>query len=79
MWKQGTDMGPAMMAKKKAEGSSPASDRKTIAVTIKGSPEWKEWIEGLAEHCRLDVAKVIDLAVVDFAKSEGYERKAPQR
>jgi hypothetical protein len=36
---QGTDTGPAVMAKMKAERSKPATDRKKIAVTIKGSPE----------------------------------------
>jgi hypothetical protein len=36
-------MGLALMAKKKAARSTskPAADRKSIAVTIKGSPEWK--------------------------------------
>lgn len=72
-------MGLAVMAKKSAARSKPASDRKTIAVTIKGSPEWKDWIDGLADHCRLDVAKVIDRAVIEYAKTEGYDRKAPQR
>ena len=72
-------MGLGSMAKKKTTRPKPASDRKTIAVTIKGSPDWKEWIDGLAEYCRLDVAKVIDRAVVDYAKAEGYDRKAPQR
>jgi hypothetical protein len=74
-------MGPAVMArpKKKAMRSAPAAGRKTIAVTIKGSPEWKDWIDGLARHCRLDVAKVIDLAVVQFAKGEGYNPEAPER
>ena len=56
-----------------------ASCRKTIAVTIKGSPEWKHWIDGLADHCRLDVAKVIDRAMVEYAKAVGYDRKAPRR
>ena len=75
-------MGPAVMAKakpKKTARSKPASDRKTIAVTIKGSPEWKDWIDGLARHCRLDVAKVIDLAVVQFARGQGYASEAPER
>jgi hypothetical protein len=73
-------MGSATMAKKKAPARpAAAAERKTIAVTIKGSPEWKEWIDGLADHCRLDVAKVIDLAVVRYAETEGYNRKAPQR
>jgi hypothetical protein len=44
-----------------------------------GDPEGKAWLEGLAEHCRLDVAKVIDRALIDYAKHEGYEPEAPQR
>jgi hypothetical protein len=48
-------------------------------VTLHVSPEWKDWIDGLARHCRLDVAKVIDLAVVQFAKGEGYQHDAPER
>jgi hypothetical protein len=68
-----------MMANKKTARPPAANDRKTIAVTIKGSRAWKDWIDGLADHCRLDVAKVIDLAVVRFAETEGYDQKAPQR
>jgi hypothetical protein len=76
---RGRNMGTASMAKKTSPKSKPVSDRKTIAVTIKGSPQWKQWIDGLAEHCRLDVAKVIDVAVVRYAEAEGYAPKAPQR
>jgi hypothetical protein len=77
-------MGPAAMTKAKARAkktvpSKPLSGRKTIAVTIKGGPEWKDWIDGLARHCRLDVAKVFDLAVVQFAKGQGYDHEAPER
>jgi hypothetical protein len=76
-------MGPAVMAKarakKRAAPRARAADRKMIAVTIKGSPEWKEWVDGLARYCRLDVAKVFDLAVVQFAKGEGYSPEAPER
>jgi hypothetical protein len=68
-----------MMAKKKTARRATAPGRKTIAVTIKGSQAWKDWIDGLADHCRLDVAKVIDLAVVKFAEAEGYNHKAPRR
>jgi hypothetical protein len=67
------------MAKKKATRPSKAADRKPIAVTIKSGPEWKAWIDGLADYCRLDVAKVIDLAVVEYAQRHGYEPSAPRR
>jgi hypothetical protein len=73
-------MRAATMAKKKTAPQAKVSvDRKTIAVTIKGDPAWKQWLEGLANHCRLDIAKVIDRAVIDYAKREGYAREAPRR
>jgi hypothetical protein len=50
-----------------------------VAVTLKGREEWKPWIEPLARHSRLDVAKLIDRAVIDFAKREGFEPEAPER
>ena len=53
--------------------------RKAVAVTLKGSEEWKAWIESLARHSRLDVSKLIDRAVIDFAKREGFEPEAPER
>jgi hypothetical protein len=70
------------MARKSAGRKKPMKatlDRPGIAVTLRGSPEWKEWLEGLAFHCRLDVAKVIDRALIDYAKKEGYGREAPRR
>lgn len=78
-------MGMALMAKaKKGEpsraGRKPSGEpRKSLAVTLKGSAEWKEWLEALARHARLDVAKLIDRAVIDFAKKEGFEPEAPER
>jgi hypothetical protein len=73
-------MGTLAVAKKKlakpAAGKAKAS---TIAVTLRGSPEWKAWVEALAKHTRLDVAKVIDRALIDFAAKEGFEQAAPER
>jgi hypothetical protein len=73
----------ATMAKKKAAPSATkaktSADRPAIAVTLRGSPEWKTWVECLADHCRLDVAKVIDRALVDYARKEGFKAEAPSR
>jgi hypothetical protein len=73
-----------VMSRKKATrpklaASKPQSERKAIAVVIKGGPDWKAWLEGLADYCRTDVAKVIDKALTEYAKSEGYGQEAPRR
>ncbi len=57
----------------------PRIERKAIAAMIKGELDWKAWVEGLADHCPTDVAKVIDRALLGYAKAEGYDRKAPRR
>jgi hypothetical protein len=63
----------------KAASKNSAATRRAVAVTLKGSPAWKAWLEGLAAHCRSDVAKTIDKALVSLAEREGYEAKAPLR
>ena len=73
-------MGTATMAKKKTTRKKPAQGgASTIAVTLRGSPEWKAWVEALARHTRLDVSKMIDRALIDFANKEGFDREAPER
>jgi hypothetical protein len=52
---------------------------KPTAVTVKGSPEWREWVNRGARHCRTEVAKVIDAALVDYFKARGFTEEAPER
>jgi hypothetical protein len=76
----GSLVGTTLVAKKKTVRGKPISPKgSAIAVTLRGSPEWKEWVEALARHARLDVAKVIDRALVDFARKEGFDQEAPER
>ncbi len=72
-------MGSTVKVERKTTEPKPAAERKAIAVTIKGDPAWKAWLDGLANHCRSDVAKVIDMALIKYAKGEGYDREAPHR
>jgi hypothetical protein len=54
-------------------------DPKDVAFTLRGSPGWKKWVGLLAKHCRTDVAKLIDAALVEYAQSRGFEKEAPER
>lgn len=65
--------------KKLAPKSEARSERAAILVTLKGSALWKQWVDDLAAHCRTDVSKLIDSALVEFAKSRGFTREAPRR
>ncbi|MGZ5996115.1 MAG: hypothetical protein ACXWN0_10580 [Isosphaeraceae bacterium] len=64
---------------KAAQAKAAPAKASTIAVTLRGSAEWKAWLEALARHTRLDVAKVIDRALIDLAKKEGFTEEAPAR
>jgi hypothetical protein len=49
------------------------------AMTIKGRPEWRDWVERGAEFCRTDVAKLVDAALVEYLKQRGFDEPAPKR
>jgi hypothetical protein len=69
------------MSKKKAakKMSSTAQERRPVAVTLKGSEEWKEWLERASEHCRTTVSAFIDLATAEYAKVRGFHEESPKR
>ena len=65
-------MEAATLAKKKAE-------RRPVAVTIKGDEKWKAWLEEAAAHCRMSVSSLVDVAVTQYAKAQGFEKRPPER
>ena len=69
-------MAGAVMAEPKRKAKRKAS---YATVNIKASIEWKAWLDGLVRHCRSDAAKVIDQALIQYAKEEGYDKEVPQR
>ena len=71
-------MSTGTMAKKKAP-TPQASERLSVVVTLKGSNEWKAWVDELADQFRTDTSKLIDMALVEFAKAHGFKKEAPRR
>jgi hypothetical protein len=63
----------------KARKNGPDPNRKPVAVTIKGSPEWRRWVEEAAGHCRLSISAFLDIAAARYAKSQGFDKKPPER
>ncbi|MGP0067075.1 MAG: hypothetical protein ACLQGP_26210 [Isosphaeraceae bacterium] len=76
-------MGTAVMSEAKRKTTTPkARDRageKPTALTIKGSIAWREWVDRGAKHCRTDVAKLVDAAIVDYLKARAFTEEAPAR
>jgi hypothetical protein len=74
-------MGLSAMAKKKPtrDSDKPAPAPRPTAFAIKGSLEWREWVEQGADHCRTDVSKLIDAALVEYLRERGYTNPPPKR
>jgi hypothetical protein len=77
-------MAVATMARPKGKTGKPKTgnpSRKAsyATVNLKGSDEWKAWVDELAIHCRTDIAKLIDRGLILVAKAEGFTKEAPPR
>ena len=69
----------AVMAKKKS-GPKPMDGVGRVAViTVRSTPAWKAWVEGLAEHCRSTSSDTIDRALVELARGVNYKTAPPKR
>lgn len=68
------------MAKKKASVPVPtvAGPRRTV-LTIKGTDQWKGWLERLGKHLRTPTSTIVDHALVRYAKEMGFEESPPER
>ena len=68
------------MAKKnlQPETMTQAGPRKTV-LTIKGTDEWRGWLERLGEHLRTPTSTIVDHALVKHAKDVGFAEEAPKR
>ena len=65
---------------KRAGEASPAPTGKTQpnAITIRGSAEWKDWLERFAVHWRSRPTVTIDQVLAALAREEGFEEPPPR-
>jgi hypothetical protein len=68
------------MTKKKPEAKPPTAPgpRRTV-LTIKGTDEWRGWLERLGEHLRTPASTIVDHALVRYAREMGFKEEAPKR
>jgi hypothetical protein len=71
-------MAAGLMAKKRGPGRPKSDGPKGNVVALKGTPEWKAWLDAFADHCRLSLAGVIDLSLERLAEEKGF-RPPPKR
>jgi hypothetical protein len=52
-------------------------ERATV-VALKGTREWKMWLDRFATHCRLGLADTIEQSLLTYSKERGF-RSPPKR
>ena len=48
------------------------------AITIRGSADWKSWLEDFAGRMRTKPTAIIDLALAKLAQQEGFREPPPR-
>ena len=79
----GSDPSPVLegddVAKKRSVKSAPkAASSQPNAITIRGSSDWKSWLEDFAGRMRTKPTAVIDLALAKLAHQEGFREPPPR-
>jgi hypothetical protein len=71
----------AAVAKKKTkpEAPPPEPDPRQIVISIKGSADFRDWLNRLADHERVTSVAVIERALVEYAANHGFAEPAPKR
>lgn len=64
---------------KPASKAAPEPGPRRTVLTIKGTDEWRSWLERLAEHLRTPTSTLVDHALVEYAKAKGFKEEAPLR
>lgn len=63
-------MSVGMAKKRKASSGRPARE---MAVGIRATPEWKDWLDRFAANKRTTIVDLIDWALEEFARTSGFE------
>lgn len=71
------------MAKKKppkpARRREPDDERKPIAVQMRASVAYKQWVEALVRFEDRPLSTILERALRQYAKTAGFEREPPER
>lgn len=73
------DTGAAVMAKKKrAKPKAPPAEERVAVVVLKGSPEYRDWLNGISQDSLIPVASIVRDALAKWANQRGYS-EPPER
>lgn len=55
------------------------AERKLVAVAIKGTDAWKQWVERGAKHAGMSVSTLVDQSLRAYLKKAGFTDTPPER
>jgi len=61
----------------KVKGRKPTPKRP--GMSLKGSPEWREWVKSFAKYMNMPATIVVDQALKQYAKANGFDEPFPGR
>ena len=67
------------MVKKKSDTATTASDTRAIVVSMKGTAEFRDWLNELAEFDRMTAVQVMEKGAILYAQKVGFLKPAPKR
>jgi hypothetical protein len=62
-----------------AKGKGKPPERLKPLITLRGEPEWLEWLKRYATDRGLQLTTIIDIAVREQAKRDGFDEPMPKR
>jgi hypothetical protein len=57
---------------------APVKGAKNNILSIRGTPEWRAWLERFASKSRVTPTAMLDLAVAEKAERDGFEPPPPR-
>lgn len=71
--------GRGMAKKRKPADEARHWPGKPLVIQVRGSAEWKAWLEELAEFDRSTIADICDRAIAGYARTIGFPKPPPPR
>jgi hypothetical protein len=69
----GTDGRRKSMAKKKAPTKVEPTKERLSVFSLKGSPEYRDWLNLISDESRIPVATIVRDSIADWAEKRGYQ------
>jgi hypothetical protein len=68
-----------LVAKKKSTRNPEEWAKKPLILNLRGSEEFKAWVQELASFDRQSMSSLVERALVHYGRAAGFKKEAPER